>query len=166
MRTPVFELHILPLVRAIDREHMISFFDLWNYEHLVEHADLILARVGTDMPPVAQGGPWPDEWVQLFRRWRDTGFKRLEVGAAQYSWSQSASANVIAAAGTFPAPGYRGWLHLESETTTERNYVLFFERPDSPQTGAGNPFTARERYPLTDMRSILVRDSAGVHTVH
>jgi hypothetical protein len=37
MRIPVFELHILPMIRAIDREHMRFAFDLWDYDQLVQH---------------------------------------------------------------------------------------------------------------------------------
>src|SRR5215207_10816000 len=115
MRTPVFELHILPMIRATDREHMRFAFDLWDYTQVVQHADDIVARVAVDMPTPESGGPWPDEWVQVFRRWMGTGFKRLEVGAAIYSWSQGGSAITIRATGTFPAAGYKGWLQIESE---------------------------------------------------
>jgi hypothetical protein len=145
---------------------MLFAFDLWNYDQVVQHVDQILSRVGADMPPVSQGGPWPEEWVGLLQRWRDTGFKRLELGTAQYSWSQTATANVITADGNFPAAGYRGWLQIESETQGTRLYVLFFERPDVPQAAGNVIFKLRERYPLTETRSISVRDANGLHTVH
>lgn len=167
MRTPVFELHILPLFRATDRDHMLFALDLWDYAKVVEHADEILARVEIDMPTIDTGGPWPEEWVQIFRRWRDTGFKRLEMGTgAQYMWSQSATAASIRATGTFPAAGYRGWLQIESLTETAKTYVLFFEAPDEPTTGLPDSFNIRERYPVADTRSVFIRDAAGLQQVH
>ncbi len=166
MRTPVFELHIQPLFRATDREHMRFAFDLWDYAQVVQHADEILARVATDMPPPDTGGPWPNEWVELFRRWQATGFKRLQLGSAQYTWSQSGAAAVIRATGTFPAAGYRGWLQLEAESDAAKTYVLFFEAPDAPATGPAANFSLRERYSASDTRSVFVRDQAGLHQIH
>ena len=44
MRTPVFQLHILPMFRATDREHMRSEkgLDLWDYDQVRVQADFIL----------------------------------------------------------------------------------------------------------------------------
>ena len=166
MRTPVFELHILPLFRATDREHMSFKVDLWDYSSVVEHAEQIVERLEADMPPVESGGPWPDEWVQLFRRWKDTGFKRLELGAAQYTFNQTTTAMTIRAAGTYPAAGYHGWLQIETETDTSKTYVLYLEPPDAPMAGSAEGFNLRERYPASDTRSVLIHDSTGVQQIH
>jgi hypothetical protein len=166
MRTVVFELHILPMIRATDREHMHFAFDLWDYEQLVQHAEEFADRVGVDMPPAEAGGPWPDEWVQLFQRWRATGFKRLELGTAQYTWNQTAAATTVRATGVYPAAGYKGWLQLETETEAARSYVLYFEPPDAPAPGAPGEFSIRERYSGSDGRSVFVRDSGGTHQLH
>lgn len=166
MRTPVFELHILPMIRATDREHMRWSFDLWDYTELVKHAEMFADRAAVDMPTAATGGPWPEEWVQLFRRWMTSGFKRLILGTATYTWSQSASFNSIEATGTYPAAGFTGWLQLEVETDSSKTYVLYFEAPDAQATGTPPSFRLRERYDSGDNRSVFVRDSAGVHQVH
>jgi len=166
MRTPVFELHILPMMRETDREHMRFAFDLWDYGEVVANANLILTRVAVDMPPTVNGGPWPDEWVDLFRRWRDTGFRRLELGSGTYAWSVAGPAAKVTATGTFPAAGYKGWLQLETGPASSRNYVLFFEPPDSTVPGAPASFTIEDRYPASDSRSVTVRDASGVHIVH
>jgi hypothetical protein len=166
VRTPVFELHIRPLFRATDREHMmlVSGFDLWDYDAVVENADDILAHLEADMPPVTTGGLWPEEAIELFRRWTTTGRKRLELGAAQYTRTAAAGSVTLTATGTFPAAGYRGWLQIESETDASKTYVLYFEPPDAPVAGSGTAFTLRDRY-AADNRSLFVHDSTGVHAV-
>ncbi|MFF4422403.1 hypothetical protein ACFY04_16745 [Streptomyces sp. NPDC001549] len=166
MRTPVFELHIRPMFRAIDRDHMMSSFDLWDYDAVVAEADDIQDRLKDGMPPVGHGGPWPDEWIQLFRRWKDGARKRLELGTAAYTFSQTTTAVTITAAGTFPAAGCMGWLQLDSETDTTKTYVLYVEEPDTPVSGTPAPFSLKERYRATDTRSVFVRDATGVRQLH
>jgi hypothetical protein len=166
VRTPVFELHIRPMFRATDREHMSFAVDLWDYDAVVAQADEILTRLEADMPPISSGGTWPEEWIALFRRWTESGHKRLELGTAQFAFNQSTAAVTITATGTFPAAGYKGWLQLEAETETAKTYVLYFEPPDAPDAGAAQSFNLRERYRATDTRSVFVHDSAGVQQLH
>ncbi|MEU7011508.1 hypothetical protein [Streptomyces sp. NPDC046332] len=162
MRTPVFELHIRPMFRATDRAHMSYTMDLWDYDDVVARADDILERLEADMPPVVSGGPWPEEWIALFKRWKEGARKRLELGTATYARSQTATRVEITADGTFPAAGYEGWLQLESETSTSKTYVLYFEAPDTPVAGTPAPFTIEEAYRATDTRTVFIRDSTGV----
>lgn len=165
MGAPRFELHIRPLFRALDREHMRSMFDLWRYEDVASHVESILSRVAADMPTLATGGPWPEEWVALLRRWRNEGLKRLELGAATYSLSRVGARFVLTAQGSYPAGGYRGWLELEEGSTTERRYAIYFDAPDTADGNPGQSFTFRERYAATDSRKVVVRDSSGDHEV-
>jgi hypothetical protein len=139
--------------------------DLWDYDAVVAQADDILARLEADMPPAATGGPWPEECVELFRRWTTTGHKHLELGTAQYAVNATSSAVTLTATGTFPAAGYNGWLELESETDAARTYLLYFEPPDAPAVGSAGTFSLRERY-RADTRSVFVHDSTGVQQVH
>jgi hypothetical protein len=164
-RPPVFELHILPMIRASDREHMLFSFDMWDYDSVVAHASEIATRVAVDMPTAATGGPWPAEWVALFQRWRDTGFKRLQLGTAQYTRSQINNRFVVTGTGTKPSAQHRAWLQVESETSAERTYVLYVEAPDSATPDAPVAFTVRERYPALDARRVFVRDAVGTHEV-
>ena len=167
MRTPVYELHIRPMFRATDRDHMSFAVDLWDYDAVVAHADEILTRLEADMPPLATGGPWPEEWVALFRRWTESGHKRVELGTAQFTFHQTATTVTITATGTFPAAGYQGWLQLETEAETAKTYVLYFEPPDAPDdAGAAGNFNLRERYSATGSGSVFVRDSTGVQQLH
>ncbi|WP_328929936.1 hypothetical protein OG429_38740 [Streptomyces sp. NBC_00190] len=139
MRTPVFELHIRPMFRATDKAHMGFAFDLWDYNDVVANADAVLARLQSDMPPTATGGPWPEEWITLFQRWKDGARKRLDLGTAAFTLQQGTTKTTITATGTFPAAGVVGWLQLESETATSKTYVLHFEAPDAPAGGRHAP---------------------------
>jgi hypothetical protein len=88
-RTPIFEMHILPMFRLVDRRHMMrvnSNLDLWNYESVKANAPQIVARAGGDnpsMPTADVGGIWPSEWRALFARWVAGGFRRLSLGQGQ-----------------------------------------------------------------------------------
>ncbi|MDX3800646.1 hypothetical protein [Streptomyces sp. AK04-3B] len=166
MRTPVFELHIRPMFSATDRDHMRASFDLWDYNDVVGQADDILTRLEDGMPPVTHGGPWPEEWIELFRRWKDGARKRLELGTATYTFNQTATNVTITGTGTLPLAGSRGWLQLDSETDTAKTYVLYVEQPDAPVTGTPAAFTVKERYRATDTRSVFVRDATGVEQLH
>lgn len=168
MRTPVFELHILPLFRATDHAHMRVQIDLLDYQQVVDNAERIIGHLRAErdrplMPPLGSGGPWPDECVQLFQRWKDTGFKRLELGTALYSFDRPA--NTILATGTYPAAGYAGWLQIETETDSSRTYVLYIEPPDTPVAGGAETFSLEELYEGPETQSIYVRDSTGVHPI-
>ncbi len=76
-----FALHILPLFRTLDVDHMKvkgSKFDLTAYADVKRKATDIhqrLANKDDPMPPEDDAGPWPDEWVALFKRWIDEGLQ-------------------------------------------------------------------------------------------
>src|ERR1700744_5196444 len=81
-RNPVFELHIRPLFRLLDRQHMLRVppqgLDLWDYDVVKANSASILQRVkgqGPEqtMPTTRTGGPWPSEWGGLFDRWIQGG---------------------------------------------------------------------------------------------
>jgi hypothetical protein len=46
-------------------------FDLASYDDVRANADRILARLSDGSMPC--DGPWPQEWVELFRAWVDAG---------------------------------------------------------------------------------------------
>jgi len=151
-----------------DHEHMRVQVDLWDYDQVANSAERILGHLKAEddrplMPPLGSGGPWPEEWVRLFQRWMETGFRRLELGTAQYSFD--GTSNLILAAGTFPAAGFTGWLQIESETDAARAYVLYFEPPDAAVAGSAGTFSLEEPCEGPETQSIDVRDSTGVHRI-
>jgi hypothetical protein len=161
MTKPIFELHIAPLFRLLDRSHMRAAIDLTSYEDVVKHAGDILKRVATDMPTVQTGGPWPPEFVAIFKRWMDEGFKRLELGSANLTLSDIGGRSYLIAAGVYPAAGYRGWLQLESESPSELRFALYFDKPDAPSSGSAGKFQMRERFTRAQLQKIVVRHAAG-----
>jgi hypothetical protein len=75
-RPTSFKLHIRPLFRDLDVEHMAGLgpfsIDLTQHAVVKAKAKKILTRLKNEqdpMPPVSDDGPWPDEWIALFERW-------------------------------------------------------------------------------------------------
>lgn len=66
-----FEIDIAPLFSQRDHEAMQIVFDLWDVESVREHADSILEQVESGRMPCY--GAWPQEQVDLFRRWMESG---------------------------------------------------------------------------------------------
>jgi truncated hemoglobin YjbI len=66
-----FGQHIKPLFRRRDRESMSFAFDLWSHADVSQHAAAILDRLRAGTMPC--DGAWPDEKIEVFQRWADTG---------------------------------------------------------------------------------------------
>lgn len=66
-----FERDIRPLFREKDVSSMSKAFDLASYNDVRAHADSILAKLSDGSMPC--DGPWPEERVELFRRWVEAG---------------------------------------------------------------------------------------------
>ena len=77
MRTTSYALHIRPLFRQVDIDHMAAFgVNLAAHEDVRANAATILTRLqdpSKPMPPVVDNGPWPEEWIALFDRWIKEG---------------------------------------------------------------------------------------------
>jgi hypothetical protein len=90
-RNPIFELHIRPMFRLLDRQHMLRVGqrDLWDYNYVKRESAKILVKLkgpgegGSRMPTQKTGGEWPSEWISLFDRWIQGGFRRLSLGKAK-----------------------------------------------------------------------------------
>jgi hypothetical protein len=66
-----FEAHIKPLFREQDRQAMDFRFDLWSYDDVSQHADVILTRLREGTMPC--DGAWPPAQIDLFQRWVESG---------------------------------------------------------------------------------------------
>ncbi|HEY0485696.1 MAG TPA: hypothetical protein VGD72_05555 [Mycobacteriales bacterium] len=65
---PSFELEIKPLFSQRDQEAMLIMFDLHDADEVRDHADLILEVLEAGRMPCY--GAWPEEQIDLFRRWQ------------------------------------------------------------------------------------------------
>jgi hypothetical protein len=68
---PGLESDIKPMFRQKDRDSMQRHFDLWSHDDVSRHAEAILGRLQAGTMPC--DGAWPQEQVDLFQRWADSG---------------------------------------------------------------------------------------------
>ena len=68
-----FERDIKPLFRPVDYESMAWAFDLSSYDEVKDHAMAILDRLRDGSMPC--DGEWPEEQVEQFQRWTETGMR-------------------------------------------------------------------------------------------
>jgi hypothetical protein len=66
-----FERHLKPLFRSVDYESMAWAFDLSSYDEVKDHAAAILERLREGSMPC--DGEWPEDQIELFQRWTETG---------------------------------------------------------------------------------------------
>jgi hypothetical protein len=66
-----FEQDIKPLFRPEDQESMAWAFDLSSYDEVKDNAAAILERLREGSMPC--DGEWPEEQVELFQQWTETG---------------------------------------------------------------------------------------------
>ena len=178
-RPPVFELHIRPMFRLLDREHMLTLvepgFDLWELEDVWEMRNDILLRLRGEglrnMPGLKVGGPWPAEWIALFERWTqnptpdDIGHHLvLAQPDAPYQLQPAPGGKrrldvkVIA-----PTPGCHTWFELDSITPGQREYTLYLEPAMPAQPPGETSLQVRELFEKGDTINLVIRDAAGTH---
>jgi CDGSH-type Zn-finger protein/truncated hemoglobin YjbI len=68
-----FAAHVKPLFREHDRKSMTFAFDLWSQADVQAHAAGILERLRNGTMPC--DGAWPQEKIEVFRRWTESGFQ-------------------------------------------------------------------------------------------
>lgn len=144
-RAPRFELHIRPMMRLLDTTNMNRFrgMDLWDYDVVRDASAAILAKIGRDMPPLNAGGLWPREWVEVFKRWTETDFLRLEIGRPDGDWQIGRFENevTLAAQCTLPDESYEAWIEPAFTREAWRVYTLYWQAPDEAPTP---PLTPRQ----------------------
>jgi hypothetical protein len=66
-----FERDIKPLFRAKDRDSMLTAFDLFDYDDVVDNAAAIVGSLRSGQMPC--DGAWPAEQVDRLQQWIDAG---------------------------------------------------------------------------------------------
>jgi hypothetical protein len=176
-RRTFFELHIRPMIREMDRQHMLqegSQPDLWDINVVKAKAKTILRfleskKDETTMPPLAYGGPWPEEWVLLFNRWVNEGFPTLDLGAATgYTAQRAGALVVVTAAIQKPGPNFAVWpdrYYGPPKNGVTPDLILYQEPLDRPPPPGivdegVNAFT----FPAAVV-SLTVLDKTGIQTI-
>jgi hypothetical protein len=176
-RTPIFEMHILPMFRLLDQQHMLrvnSALDLWDYDSVKSAAPDIVARTGGDtpsMPPSEVGGAWPSEWTALFSRWIAGGFRRLTLGLGRdYKLAKSGEVFTLSCTTAIPdaaAGDSTAWfdiVDLSPGAATFRLYVFSGEAVPPPSDTVD--LEVKERIAAASaVGGVTVIDSAGKHRI-
>lgn len=69
-----YQSDIKPMFSQLDRDHMLKWFDLWNYGDVKAHADAIHGMVASGkMPPPGVEPRWSADKVQTFKQWVQDG---------------------------------------------------------------------------------------------
>ena len=140
-----FELHIRPLFRALDRDHMLFFADLWDTatfytpdgqprdDVIKKVRDHVITDAPTDvMPMLSHGGPWPQEWRQLFERWIAEGCKKLDLAKGTYSALRLPEGTVLLSAdGVDVVEGSVVWFERLYRGPADFTYCLYSEPPSN-----------------------------------
>jgi hypothetical protein len=66
-----FERDIKPLFRAKDRDSMLTAFDLFDYDDVLDNAAAIVGSLRSGQMPC--DGAWPAEQVDRLQQWIDAG---------------------------------------------------------------------------------------------
>jgi hypothetical protein len=175
-RVPIFELHVLPMFRQIDHQHMLrvnSQLDLLDYDSVKANADTIVQFIGGDspsMPPPAAGGLWPSEWQALFARWIAGGHRRLSLGTGQGYKLAKAIGNThqLSCTTAIPdAPDSSAWFDIVNPGPVGAVYRLYvFAGEANPPPSNTADVTVKERIdPAVAANGVTVIDAAGTHQV-
>jgi hypothetical protein len=163
-RTPIYELHIQPLFRLIDKEHMALFFNLGDYDAVKQHANTIKVRLQSGMPPDSTGGPWPSELVTMFARWVAAGCPRLSLGRGlNYQLSKSGTSYHLECNVDLPNDTSQCWLDIVDAGPAHRSYRLYIEAGASG--GPANVAVMDDFENSANIQAVTVYDAAGPQTV-
>jgi hypothetical protein len=178
-RAPIFELHIRPMFRTLDRLHMQrvnAALDLWDYDSVRASAAAITGRTGgaaPSMPTAEVGGGWPDEWVALFARWSATGFRRLSLGAGKAGYQLNAAGAGFQLAAKVDVPNSpdgdsAAWFDIVSTTPGAATYrLVVFPGEATPPAADTIEIDVTERIDAaTAAGGVTVIDANGAHAVH
>ncbi len=175
-RFPVFELHVLPMFRLIDRQHMQrvqSDLDLMDYDSVKKNADNIKNFIDGEhpsMPPKAAGGPWPSEWRAVFVRWIAGGHRRLSLGTGKDYKLAVGAGHTHQLTCTVAVPNAQdaaAWLDVVDANPAATTYRLYvFAGETVPPPADTKNLSLRERVDAAAApNGVTVIDAAGSHRV-
>jgi hypothetical protein len=174
------------MFRALDREHMDFALNLWKYadgtaaQRLAFYQKILARLTATDpsvvMPPPDGGGPWPQEWIDLFTRWLQAGAPRLDRATVDPSKLKAvrdpATGTVdITVAGQKPSANHVVWIERDYDPTKLFNEYIpeqFVVYQELLGTASGNPvpFATDDFFAVsTGASRLTIVDAIGNHPV-
>ena len=165
-RIPIYELHIRPLFRLLDQQHMFLFFDLWDYDAVKANAAIIAQRLRTSMPPESTGGPWPPELVALFERWIACGFPRLQMGrGTNFQLTKDGTSYHLECTVEIPNDSAHAWLDIADISPSNRTYRLYVDQGAGGQQAPTTIGVSDDFDEPATISAVRVIDVAGINTV-
>ncbi|MEL6562302.1 MAG: hypothetical protein AAFQ94_29285 [Bacteroidota bacterium] len=182
-RIPRFELHILPMIRTIDKERMIWWKDLHATETYYDTSgkplmdniwkiQKYLKGEGSRpvMPPVYYGGPWPDEWVSLFDRWVEEGCPRLSKASGRDYQADRENDNKVFLFGVVDAPSsgksFEAWFSRNLNHPQQFFYEVWVEEHNDSKISSGEKELEMPVVNIgSDVKEIFVSDINGIHSI-
>jgi hypothetical protein len=117
------------------------------------------------MPTRGTGGPWPQEWIDLFVRWTQTDFGRLAkpTGSNFKLILDAPDRYTLSCNVARPDPSATAWFDIQQAQPDAQIYELVMEQIDGAAP-APEIVTIEEhiRGPLT-VAEVVVIDAAGEH---
>jgi hypothetical protein len=172
-RRPIFELHIRPMFRMLDRVHMARLaankrIDLSDYQQVKDAASKIAGILADGpMPTRATGGPWPQEWIDLFVRWTATGFGKLAKpqGSNLKLVLDAPDRYTLSCDVAAPDASATAWFDIQQAQPDSQIYEIVMEQVDGTAP-APTTLTIEEkiRGPLTTAEVVII-DSGGRHSL-
>jgi hypothetical protein len=181
-RYPVYELHIRPMFRLLEHEHMMTLvtppIDLWDLDTVWNKRTDILERLkdvgAQNMPGERMGGPWPAEWIALFERWIATGSDEApghhlvlaKPDAAAYAVERASSTlRKLTAAVTAPTKGCRVWFEVDSVSSDRRDYTLYLEPAFPAQEADPTVLRVVDTFGKGEVTRLVIQDADGTQEV-
>ena len=169
-RKPYWELHIRPMFRAFDNEHMVRLndperrIDLFDYKAVRDNAVKILGALEDRfMPPKDEGGPWPYEWIILFDRWINAGGPQLDRADATYKATRSGNTVSVAYTVKVARSTDFAWLERVGTSDSPREYVFYVEPVEG---GSPDEQTGELRFAATaGVDYLVINDVRGATRV-
>ena len=182
-RTLYYEIHIRPLFREIDRQHMLGInpdLDLWSYESLASKDDntgeLWRVRVYEEanavsdpfrvMPPPDNSGPWPAEWLDVYKRWLDSGAKQLpRATASTMKVTKQGSFHSLDVTGTKKGKDYMVWLDRVPGREVPPIFIVYEQPPEAGIPPTQATFSVGEFFEAKGAKTVRLIDASGTHDV-
>ncbi|MCI5165903.1 MAG: hypothetical protein D3903_07370 [Candidatus Electrothrix sp. GM3_4] len=118
--------------------------------------------------PGVTGGPWPEEWVDIFERWIATGSNdrtghhliTVAPDEGSYEIRRIFGGKLrLQTTVTVPSDGYRVWFNIETITSTSRTYRLVAEPPYPVRQDSPRQELVSEKMPAAGLKRVIIIDA-------